>query len=157
MVVKTASKGFGTSSLLIISVVLTEITLLTFTFLMNIWMFSLTVHGKTFSRLSLKFSLRKSKRNGLKRILTFALVQTHSSHSATILNVLKKAVLNILLQPGGSIRDDHVIDDLQQVQYGYGIYRNQIIPPLSRGTPLHRITIFICDRNRLRPRCGKFI
>ena len=53
---------------------------------------------------------RKKSRHGLHRLTVLHLVQTHSSHLATILNVLTKSGVKYVAQPGGSIRDQDVID-----------------------------------------------
>lgn len=44
----------------------------------------------------------------------------------------RKSGVEYIVQPGGSIRDDNVIGNLQQVRNCHGLYRLQTIPPLRR-------------------------
>ena len=53
---------------------------------------------------------RKKSRHGLHRLTALHSVQMRSSHLATTLNALTKSGVKYVAQPGGSIRDQDVID-----------------------------------------------
>ena len=55
---------------------------------------------------------REEKREWLKNLRGVSLVRMHSSRLVTILKEQKEAVWNLLAQPGGSLRDDAVIEML---------------------------------------------
>ena len=44
-----------------------------------------------------------------------------------------KSGVTVIAQPGGSIRDDHVIRHLRQVQHRHGLYGHPPVPPLMAG------------------------
>ena len=43
-----------------------------------------------------------------------------------------KSGVQYIAQPGGSIRDDNVIEYVQQVWHRHGIHRHPFVPPLIR-------------------------
>ena len=69
-----------------------EIMQLIFILVKNIWIFLLMENGKEYLQKSHLYLQRKKSRHGLHRLTALHLVQMHSSHLATILNVLTRAV-----------------------------------------------------------------
>ena len=82
----TDHRGYYRLNSLMVSDVPTAIMQSMYIFRMSIWMFLPTVCGKKRLRLSPRFSQKKNRRNGLKRIRMLPSVLTHSSRSVIILN-----------------------------------------------------------------------
>ena len=108
----------------------TAITPLTFTSVTSTWMFWLTAHGRRPLQEKPAVFTKEEKRAWLDQMTDVALGSDAFFPFGDNIERAHKSGVKYIAQPGGSVRDDSVIETCNKYGHGNGLHRHPSVPPL---------------------------